>query len=239
MLTKKQHDLLVFIDQRINETGISPSFHEMKDALGLKSKSGVHRLIGALEERGFLRRLPNRARALEVLQLPADQRRENRGGFTPSVIEGGRGAAPTARGPAPRPVSALGEFREVPVMNKIAAGLPIEASEGHIESMMVPASLIPASGDFYALTVDGDSMIEAGINDGDTVIVERTDRANNGDIVVAFLHDENMATLKTLRMAGDTIELEAENANYETQRYAANAVSIQGRLAALMRSYRH
>lgn len=243
MLTRKQHELLLYIDEQISINGVSPSFDEMKEALGLKSKSGIHRLISALEERGFLRRLPHRARALEVIRRPEDlAKTPARGGFQPSVIEGGRtlrerNEAGRNLSVEERSVSSGGQFREIPMMSKIAAGLPIEAAKGHDDMLMVPNFLVPASGEFYALTVEGDSMIGAGINDGDTVVVERTDTARNGEIVVAFIHDENMATLKTLRMAGDIIILEAENPAYEKQRYPADAVTIQGKLSALMRSY--
>jgi len=241
MLTKKQHELLLFIDEQISVNGVSPSFDEMKEALGLKSKSGIHRLISALEERQFIRRLPHRARALEVIRRPEDLAKAPARGFKPSVIQGGlsrREDGDERRNvSAERPVSNAGDFREIPMMSKIAAGLPIEAAKGHDDMLMVPNFLVPASGEFYALTVEGDSMTGAGINDGDTVVVERTDTARNGEIVVAFIHDENMATLKTLRTAGDMIVLEAENPAYEKQRYPSDAVTIQGRLSALMRSY--
>lgn len=233
MLTKKQHELLTYIDERIQTTGISPSFDEMKEALGLKSKSGIHRLITALEERGFLRRLRHRARALEVVKLPENAKTSRSGGFRPNVIEGGRNAA---RGKE-RPVTNAGEFREVPMMNKIAAGLPIEATKGHDDTVHIPAFLVPASGEHYALTVEGDSMIRAGINDGDTVVVQRCDTARSGEIVVAYIHEENKATLKTLRMKGESIALEPENENYETQIYGPGAVTIQGKLVALLRRY--
>ena len=238
MLTKKQHELLTFIDGRIQETGISPSFDEMKDALGLKSKSGIHRLITALEERGFLRRLRHRARALEVVKLPENAARAGRGGgFQPNVIEGGRGKGGAAKQPE-RPVSlGSGDLREVPMMSKIAAGLPIEAAKGHDDTIPVPGFLIPSAGEHYALTVEGDSMTGVGINDGDTVVVQRSDTARSGEIVVAYIHEENKATLKTLRMKGDSIALEAENPAYETQIYGPSAVTIQGKLVALLRSY--
>jgi repressor LexA len=236
MLTKKQHELLTFIDNRIQDTGISPSFDEMKEALGLKSKSGIHRLITALEERGFLRRLRHRARALEVVKLPenAAARAAGGGGFRPNVIEGGRSKqAPQAQ----RPVVSSGEFREVPMMNKIAAGLPIEATEAHSDTLHFPASYLPAAGEHYALTVDGDSMTGVGINDGDTVVVQKCDTARSGEIVVAYIHEDNKATLKTLRMKGESIALEAENPAFETQIYGPGAVTIQGKLVALLRSY--
>ena len=233
MLTKKQHELLTYIDKRILDTGISPSFDEMKEALGLKSKSGIHRLITALEERGFLRRLRHRARALEVVKLPENAKARSGGGFRPNVIEGGR----STKRDNERPVSNSGEFREVPMMSKIAAGLPIEAAKGHDDTVHIPAFLLPASGEHYALTVEGDSMTGVGINDGDTVVVQRSDTARSGEIVVAYIHEENKATLKTLRMKGESIALEAENPNHETQIYGPGAVTIQGKLVALMRSY--
>jgi len=235
MLTKKQHQLLTFIDQHISEKGISPSFDEMKEALDLKSKSGIHRLISALEERGFLRRLRHRARALEVLKRPEEMSKANAMPFRPRVIEGGR------RHEDPRatiPVHA--GVREIPQLSKIAAGQPIDAALGQPDEMIaVPEIMVPSAGEFYALTVDGDSMTGAGIHDGDTVIVERSETARSGEIVVALIHDENKATLKTLRMEGDTIVLQPENPIYEKQRYASDQVTIQGRLTALMRSYKN
>ncbi len=234
MLTKKQHELLTFIDDRIQVTGISPSFDEMKEALGLKSKSGIHRLITALEERGFLRRLRHRARALEVVKLPENAAIRTTGGFQPNVIEGGLGKTGASN---ERAVSTSGEFREIPMMNKIAAGFPIEATEAHAETLHFPAAYMPASGEHYALTVDGDSMTGVGINDGDTVVVQKCDTARTGEIVVAYIHEDNKATLKTLRMKGNSIALEAENPAYETQIYGPGAVTIQGKLVALLRSY--
>lgn len=234
MLTKKQHELLTYIDERIQDTGISPSFDEMKEALGLKSKSGIHRLITALEERGFLRRLRHRARALEVVKLPENAGTRAAGGFRPNVIEGGRGKKTSQQ---ERTVVSSGEFREVPMMNKIAAGLPIEAAEAHADTLHFPAAFMPAAGEHYALTVDGDSMTGVGINDGDTIVVQRCDTARSGEIVVAYIHEDNKATLKTLRMKGDSIALEAENPAYETQIYGPGAVTIQGKLVALLRSY--
>ncbi len=234
MLTKKQHELLTYIDERIQDTGISPSFDEMKEALGLKSKSGIHRLITALEERGFLRRLRHRARALEVVKLPENAAGRAAGGFRPNVIEGGRGKKSAQQ---QRPVVTSGEFREVPMMNKIAAGLPIEAAEAHADTLHFPAAYIPAAGEHYALTVDGDSMTGVGINDGDTIVVQKCDTARTGEIVVAYIHEDNKATLKTLRMKGESIALEAENPAYETQIYGPGAVTIQGKLVALLRSY--
>jgi len=235
MLTKKQHELLTFIDGRIQDTGISPSFDEMKEALGLKSKSGIHRLITALEERGFLRRLRHRARALEVVKLPENASTRGVSGFRPNVIEGGRSNKQASQ--TQRTVVTSGEFREVPMMNKIAAGLPIEAAEAHADTLHFPAAYMPAAGEHYALTVDGDSMTGVGINDGDTVVVQKCDTARTGEIVVAYIHEDNKATLKTLRMKGNSIALEAENPAYETQIYGPGAVTIQGKLVALLRSY--
>lgn len=235
MLTKKQHELLTFIDERIQTSGISPSFDEMKEALGLKSKSGIHRLITALEERGFLRRLPHRARALEVIKLPENASARGAGGFRPNVIEGGRNKQSSQQ--SGRAVSTSGEFREVPMMNKIAAGIPIEAAEAHADTLHFPAAYMPAAGEHYALTVDGDSMTGVGINNGDTIIVQKCDTARTGEIVVAYIHEDNKATLKTLRMKGESIALEAENPAYETQIYGPGAVTIQGKLVALLRSY--
>ncbi len=233
MLTKKQHQLLTFIDQHISEKGISPSFDEMKEALELKSKSGIHRLISALEERGFLRRLRHRARALEVLKRPEEMAKANAMPFRPRVIEGGR------RQEEARPAALPVGVREIPKLSKIAAGQPIDAALGQPDDIVaVPDAMVPAAGEFYALTVDGDSMTGAGIHDGDTVIVERSETARPGEIVVALIHDENKATLKTLKMDGDTIVLQPENPIYEKQRYAPDQVTIQGRLTALMRSYR-
>ncbi len=230
MLTKKQHQLLTFIDKHISEQGISPSFDEMKEALDLKSKSGIHRLISALEERGFLRRLRHRARALEVLKRPEEMSKANAMPFRPRVIEGGR----RQDDPRPMPVG----VREIPKLSKIAAGQPIDAALGQPDDMvMIPDTMVPSSGEYYALTVDGDSMIGVGINNGDTVIVERSETARPGEIVVALIHDENKATLKTLKMEGDTIVLQPENPVYEKQKYRPNEVTIQGRLTALMRNY--
>lgn len=234
MLTKKQHQLLTFIDQHISEKGISPSFDEMKEALDLKSKSGIHRLISALEERGFLRRLRHRARALEVLKRPEEMSKANAMPFRPRVIEGGR----RQHDPQPAGLTPVGVI-EIPKLSKIAAGQPIDAALGQPGDIItVPDIMVPAAGEFYALTVDGDSMTGVGIHDGDTVIVERSETARAGEIVVALIHDENKATLKTLKMEGDTIVLQPENPIYEKQRYASDQVTIQGRLTALMRSYK-
>lgn len=221
MLTRKQHQLLLFIDQRLRATGISPSFEEMKDALDLKSKSGVHRLIGALEERQFIRRLPNRARALEVLRVPeADP-------ATPS----GKATAPAA---APRPAPANDDVIELPLHGRIAAGQPIEALEGQ-STLAVPAALL-GSGEHYALEVSGDSMVEAGILDGDYALVRRCDTARDGDIVVALI-DDSEATLKYFRREGSMIRLDPANRAYDAQRYAPARVRVQGRLSGLLRRY--
>ena len=219
MLTKKQHTLLMLIHDRLKEDGVAPSFEEMKVALELKSKSGIHRLINALEERGFIRRLPNRARALEVIKLPED---EDGGSniFRPDF--GGR-----SHDADPNTI-------EIPLHGKIAAGTPIEALEQY-ENIGVPAAML-GGGSYYALDVDGDSMIEAGILDGDRVVIERCDQANNGQIVVALV-DEEEATLKTLQKRGPDIALEPSNREFETQVFPANRVRIQGRLVGLLREY--
>ena len=235
MLTRKQHELLMFIHERMKESGIPPSFDEMKEALDLASKSGIHRLITALEERGFIRRLPNRARALEVIKLP-DSMNPTLGGrkarFEPAVIEGnlGKVAAPPARGGEDyaRPVS-------VPVMGRIAAGTPIEAIQNHSHTIAVPPEMLGA-GEHYALEVRGDSMIDAGIFDGDTVLIRKQDSASTGEIVVALVDDEE-ATLKRLRRKGQTIALEAANPAYETRIFPPDRVKVQGRLVGLMRKY--
>ncbi len=237
MLTRKQLELLMFINERLKESGIPPSFDEMKDALDLRSKSGIHRLITALEERGFIRRLPNRARALEVIRLPdavnpslaAGRQR----GFTPNVIEGRLGKAPerTAHGD----IEAANDPVAVPVMGRIAAGVPISAIQNHSHSITVPPEIL-AGGEHFALEVKGDSMIEAGILDGDTVLVKKQDSANNGEIVVALV-DEEEATLKRLRRKGASIALEAANPAYETRIFGPDRVRIQGRLVGLLRRY--
>ncbi|MCG7393888.1 transcriptional repressor LexA [Microvirga sp. ACRRW] len=234
MLTRKQHELLRFIHERLRETGVPPSFDEMKDALDLKSKSGIHRLITALEERGFIRRLPNRARALEVIRLPesvgaaAGQRR-----FTPSVVEGGL----TEKKPAPRPV-AEERYRDsasIPVMGRIAAGTPISAIQNPSHSITLSGDFL-AQGDHFALEVRGDSMVEAGILDGDLVVIRRQDSANTGDIIVALIDDEE-ATLKRFRRRGSSIALEAANQAYETRVLGPDRVKIQGKLVSLVRRY--
>jgi repressor LexA len=236
MLTQKQKELLLFIHARLQETGVPPSFDEMKDALDLKSKSGIHRLITALEERGFIRRLPHRARALEVIKLPeiADpSQAARRPGFTPSVIEGSRGRSAQLAVPP----SAMIDSRtvSVPVMGRIAAGVPISAIQSYSHDIACPPDLL-TSGEHFALEVRGDSMIDAGIHDGDIVIVRRCDTAENGDIIVALVEKEE-ATLKRLRKRGTTIALEAANPSYETRIFGPDQVDIQGRLVGLIRRY--
>lgn len=238
MLTRKQYQLLMFIHERLKETGVPPSFDEMKDALDLRSKSGIHRLITALEERGFIRRLPNRARAMEVVRLPDSiapglGSPRPRGSFSPEVIEGSLGKPEPA--PAAAPVAAESTAAEIPVMGRIAAGVPIEAIQTHSHSISVPPELL-GKGEHYALEVRGDSMIDAGILDGDTVLIRRTDSADSGDIVVALVDDEE-ATLKRLRKKGASIALEAANPAYETRIFGPGRVRVQGRLVALFRQY--
>lgn len=258
MLTKKQYELLMFIEQRLRATGVSPSFDEMKDALDLKSKSGIHRLITGLEERGFIRRLPHRARALEVLRLPenvmglkadapapaptpapapapepvlaeAVASADQRSPFHPNVIKGRFAPMPGAA------TTGNGEAVDLPLYGKIAAGTPIEALRDASSTVPVPGSLV-TGGEHYALTVEGDSMIEAGILDGDTVIIRRCETAENGAIVVALV-DSQEATLKRLRRKGSSIALEPANAKYETRVFGPDRVQIQGRLVGLLRQY--
>jgi repressor LexA len=240
MLTRKQLDLLMFINERLRESGVPPSFDEMKEALDLASKSGIHRLITALEERGFIRRLPNRARALEIVRLPDSMLHSGqRRGFSPSVIEGGHGR--TAPAPAPQPVlrasndSDNGAMIPIPMMGKIAAGVPISAIEHQTRTISLPPDMI-GKGEHYALEVEGDSMIEAGIFDGDTAIVRKGDSANAGDIVVALVDDEE-ATLKRFRRKGASVALEAANPAYETRIFGPDRVRVQGRLVGLIRRY--
>jgi repressor LexA len=236
MLTRKQHELLMLIHDRLKETGVPPSFEEMKEALDLRSKSGIHRLITALEERGFIRRLPHRARALEVIKLPeaaagpggAPAQR----GFKPSVIQGSRGMA---EAPAPAPVAAAGSTVDVPMMGRIAAGVPIAAIQDHSSNVPVPPDML-RSGEHFALEVQGDSMIEAGILDGDTVIIRKADTARNGEIVVALVEDEE-ATLKRLFRKGESVALEAANPAYKTRIFGPDQVQVQGTLAGLIRRY--
>lgn len=228
MLTAKQHELIRFIQQKLEETGISPSFEEMKEALDLKSKSGVHRLISALEERGFIRRLPNRARALEVIKMPEDAVPSAKRSVTANDVISAPRMAPAA---APSPAN---DVIEVPLHGRIAAGAPIEALEGQ-SSMPVPAALL-GPGEHYALEVSGDSMIEAGIFDGDYALVRRTDTARDGEIVVALIRNEE-ATLKYLRRENGMIRLDPANGAYDPQIYAPHEVVVQGRLAGLLRRY--
>ena len=226
MLTPKQQELLSFIQTRLEEGGVSPSFEEMKEALDLRSKSGIHRLINALEERGFIRRLPNRARALEVLKLPDAMHRAPR--LVPS-------SAPTASSsPIVAPSIAANDILEIPLHGRIAAGVPIEALEGQ-NMLSVPAALLGA-GDHYALEVAGDSMVDAGILDGDFALIQRTDIAREGQIVVALI-DENEATLKYFRRDGQKVRLDPANSAYEPQIYDPRQVRIQGKLAGLLRRY--
>jgi repressor LexA len=233
MLTRKQLELLMFVNQRLKESGVPPSFDEMKDALDLRSKSGIHRLIKALEERGFIKRLPNRARAIEVIRLPEShqpQQARSRG-FSPSVIEGNLGRV---RAAAPEGANSNDPVL-VPVMGRIAAGVPIEAIQTHSHTIGVPPDML-SPGEHFALEVRGDSMIEAGILDGDTVLIRKSDTADTGDIVVALV-DEEEATLKRLRRKGASIALEAANPAYETRIFGPDRVRIQGRLVGLMRRY--
>ena len=227
MLTKKQRDLLEFIHKRLQRDGVPPSFDEMKDALDLRSKSGIHRLITALEERGFIRRLAHRARAIEIVKFPDDMAPA---GFKPTVIEGGK---PEPKMPEiPKGLAAL----ELPIMGKIAAGVPIEAISHVHDHVAVPGSMLKSSGKHYALEVKGDSMIDAGINDRDVVIILESDVAQDGDIVVALIEEEE-ATLKTFRREGSNIALEAANPAYETRVLPSNKVRVQGKLVGLIRSY--
>lgn len=238
MLTRKQQELLLFIHERMKETGIPPSFDEMKDALDLASKSGIHRLITALEERGFIRRLPNRARALEVIKLPeayAQGAQQARRGFSPAVIEGSRGRAQAPAPSRPQPQDEMAASVCVPVMGRIAAGVPISAIQNNTHDITVPAEMI-GGGEHYALEVKGDSMIEAGILDGDTVIIRNTGTASPGEIVVALVDDEE-ATLKRFRRKGASIALEAANPAYETRIFGPDRVKIQGKLVGLIRRY--
>lgn len=239
MLTRKQQELLLFIHERMKESGVPPSFDEMKDALELASKSGIHRLITALEERGFIRRLPNRARALEVIKLPESYSppAKSQRGFTPSVVEGNFGkTAPVEQRSQPAFTNSRNsESVSVPVMGRIAAGVPISAIQNNTHDVVVPMDMLGA-GEHYALEVKGDSMIEAGIFDGDTVIIRDTSTANPGDIIVALV-DEEEATLKRFRRSGASIALEAANPAYETRIFGPDRVKIQGKLVGLIRRY--
>lgn len=236
MLTRKQHELLLFINKRLLETGVAPSFDEMKDALQLRSKSGIHRLIGGLEERGFIRRIAHRARALEVTRLPEDlgvQKRPAetpRRGFSPNVIRGNFGSSLTGAA-----ATAARESVALPLYGKIAAGTPIEALRDHTSTFEVPAALL-GRGEHYALEVEGDSMINAGIQDGDIVLIEKCETAETGTIIVALV-DGNEVTLKRLRRKGDSIALEPANPAYETRIFGPDRVKIQGRLIGLIRRY--
>jgi len=237
MLTRKQYELLVFINRRLTEGGVSPSFEEMKEALGLKSKSGIHRLISGLEERGFIRRLPHRARALEVVRLPEDTaiapargRAAERGRFSPTVIRGDfKAALPGTT------IAGNGEAVQLPLYGRIAAGTPIEALRDQSSTIGVPAGLL-GNGEHYALEVAGDSMIDAGILDGDTVLIQRCETAESGSIVVALV-DNAEVTLKRLRRRGDSIALEPANKDYETRIFGPDRVKVQGRLVGLVRRY--
>jgi repressor LexA len=238
MLTRKQHELLLFIHERLKESGIPPSFDEMKEALDLASKSGIHRLITALEERGFIRRLPNRARALEVLRLPdsiapgLNAARK----FSPSVIQGGHGRNnEPPRGRAASNDDDASAAVSIPVMGRIAAGVPIDAIQHKTHAIMVPPEML-SGGEHYALEVKGDSMIEAGIFDGDTVIIKNASTANPGEIIVALV-DEEEATLKRFRRKGASIALEAANPAYETRIFGPDRVKVQGKLVGLIRRY--
>ncbi len=223
MLTKKQKNLLIFINKKIRSTGISPSYEEMKNSLNLKSKSGIHRLISALEERGFVKRLAHKARALEVIKLPENASANDIfNSFTPSIIKGGLDKS-------------KGNSSKVSVLGSIAAGTPIEAIQHEVDKVALPEDL-QKNGEYFGLKVKGDSMIEAGINNGDTVIIKKTSTADTGQIAVVLI-DEQEATLKRIRKKGNTIALEAANKNYDTKIYASNRIKIQGRLVSLYRNF--
>ena len=225
MLTKKQKNLLMFINKKLRSTGVSPSYEEMKQSLNLKSKSGIHRLISALEERGFIRRLAHKARALEVIKLPETASANDiYNSFSPSVIKGGLDKEPSNN-----------ENSEIPVLGKIAAGTPIEAIQNEVSRIPLPAN-IEKNGEYFGLKIQGDSMIEAGINEGDTVIVKKTDTADNGKIVVALI-DDHEAMLKRIRRKGKTIALESANRNYETKIFGPDRVKVQGVLVSLYRNF--
>jgi len=225
MLTKKQKNLLVFINKRIRSSGVSPSYEEMKDSLNLKSKSGIHRLISALEERGFIRRLPHKARALEVLKLPETASANDiYNSFSPSVIKGGLDEN-----------NSTTENNEIPILGKIAAGSPVEAIQNEISRIPLPVSL-NKNDNFFGLKIQGDSMIEAGINDGDTVIIKKANKADNGQIVVALI-DDYEAMLKRIRVKGKTVALESANKNYETKIFGPDRVKVQGVLVSLYRNF--
>jgi len=232
MLTKKQRDLLEFIHKRVQKDGIPPSFDEMKEALNLRSKSGIHRLITALEERGFIRRLAHRARAIEVVKLP-EAMGEVRNTFAPRLIAGGRpdGSAPATS----RPVS-ITHSTELPLVGRIAAGVPMEAIADEAPKVTVPSQMLACQGQHYALEVKGDSMMNAGINEGDIVVIRETNTAENGDIVVAQIEGYE-ATLKRFKRMGDVVALEAANPAYETSMLPIGSVKVQGRLVGLIRTY--
>jgi len=232
MLTKKQLDLLEFIHKRVQADGVPPSFDEMKIALDLRSKSGIHRLITALEERGFIRRLAHRARAIEIVKLPESLGGEPTVGFKPKVIEGDKPDGPRPANFEPVSVDAT----ELPVMGRIAAGVPIEAISHVSHHVAVPGTMVSGRGEHYALEVRGDSMIDAGINDGDVVVIRETSTADNGDIVVALVEDQE-ATLKRFFRKGNAIALEAANPAYETRVLPEDKVKVQGRLVGLIRTY--
>ena len=226
MLTKKQKNLLLFINKRLRSTGVSPSYEEMKESLSLKSKSGIHRLISALEERGFIKRLAHKARALEVIKLPETASANDiYNSFSPSVIKGGLDEENVNNS----------NDTEIPVLGKIAAGTPVEAIQNEVSRIPLPAN-IEKDGEFFGLKVQGDSMIEAGINDGDTVIVKKADTADNGKIVVALI-DDHEAMLKRIRRKGKTVALESANRNYETKIFGPDRVKVQGILVSLYRNF--
>ena len=225
MLTKKQRNLLLFINKKLRASGVSPSYEEMKQSLNLKSKSGIHRLISALEERGFIRRLPHKARALEVIKLPETASANDiYNSFSPSVIKGGLDNE-----------NSNVENSEIPVLGKIAAGTPVEAIQNEVSRIPLPANM-EKNGEYFGLKVQGDSMIEAGISEGDTVIVKKTDTADNGQIVVALI-DDHEAMLKRIRRKGKTIAFESANRNYETKIFGPDRVKVQGVLVSLYRKF--
>jgi len=230
MLTRKQMDLLEFIHRRMSRDGVPPSFDEMKDALNLRSKSGIHRLITALEERGFIRRLAHRARAIEIVKLPENIEQKSRG-FSPRVIKGDKPQTP-AQAMAVETASAI----ELPVMGRIAAGVPIEAISEVSHNVAVPGQMLSSNKNHYALEVKGDSMIDAGINEGDIVIIQEGNLADSGDIVVAVV-DDFEATLKRFRRRGNSVALEAANPAYETRVFRDDQVKVQGKLVGLIRTY--
>ena len=227
MLTKKQKNLLLFINKKLRSSGVSPSYEEMKESLNLKSKSGIHRLISALEERGFIKRLAHKARALEVIKLPETASANDiYNSFSPSVIKGGLDESSNRNN---------SDENEIPVLGKIAAGTPVEAIQNEVSRIPLPSN-IEKNGEFFGLKVQGDSMIEAGINDGDTVIVKRADTAENGKIVVALI-DNHEAMLKRIRRKGKTVALESANRNYETKIFGPDRVKVQGILVSLYRNF--